>query len=150
MKGVVFLGDRKLEPSSPRGAIGGVRLTAFSPRAAASTCRQVAPPLLRTKRPRRMSAEFHSARAAFPHPESLPPTYWGRAADRTRAAQMQTQRRSPGDEPAAPLTGARQRSIICSSVLHAHINNLVEYSESREKHHEFRIQVRDDAGGCSH
>src|SRR6516165_283237 len=45
---------------------------------------------------------------------------------------------------------ARHRPIICSSVLHAHINNLVEYSESREKHHEFRIQVRDDAGGCSH
>jgi hypothetical protein len=45
---------------------------------------------------------------------------------------------------------ARHRPIICSSVLHAHINNLVKYSESREKHHEFRIQLRDDAGGCSH
>jgi hypothetical protein len=87
MKGVVFLGDRKLEPSSPRGAIGGVRLTAFShlvpPHLPVA---RWAPPLLRTKRPRRMSAEFHSPRAAFPHPESLPPTYWGRAADRTRAA----------------------------------------------------------------
>jgi hypothetical protein len=57
------------------------------------------------------------------------------------------------EEPAAPLTGARQRSMICSSLLHAHINNLrrvLRENKSREKHHEFSIQISDDAGRCSH
>ena len=60
---VLMGGSSQAQPVASTGgrppfSIGGVRFTAVSPRSAAPTCRQVAPPLLMTNARARMSAEI--------------------------------------------------------------------------------------------